>query len=405
MPTFTYQAFTESGSSVNGSVEADTVEEARSMIAARGLIPSKVIRGGGGEDSFMARLDAKLAKVKMQDLILFTKQFRTLFNAGLSIVNLLEVLEQQTENKKLQKTVAEISADIKSGQSMYNAFKKHEAIFTTLYCSMIRAGEVSGTLPEVLDRLIYIIEHEYKVKKQIKSALIYPIVVLVALVGAFIFLLTFVMPKFADTFGAAGIELPLPTKVCIAMYEFLFAYGIHLVIGIVVFIAAIIIYIRTPQGKLVKDRLLLRMPLVGPVFQKGAMSRFASIFALLQSSGVSILETVTILAKTIGNKAISMEFDNLKEKLQEGRGISGPLRASQHFTPMIINMISIGEETGDLDSMLSEVAKHYDFEVEYSVQRMSELMGPVLMGFLATIVGFFAMAIFFPIFDLTKTVQ
>ena len=405
MPNFQYQAFTESGSSVTGTIEAKSMEEARQLIASKGFIPSKVTRGGGGEGSFMERIDEKLSTVKPPDLILFTKQFRTLFNAGLSIVNLLEVLEQQTENKKLRKAVIDIGQDIKEGQSLYNAFRKHDSIFNPLYCSMLRAGEVSGTLPEVMERLIYIIEHEYTIKKQIKSALIYPVIVIVTLIGAFIFLLTYVMPKFAHTFQSAGIELPLPTKICISLYEIMFGWW-HVMLGsFIVGVGALIFYIRTPQGHLVKDKLILKMPIIGGVFQKGAMARFASIFALLQSSGVSILETVTILAETIGNMAISLEFDNLKEKLQEGRGIAGPLRSSQHFTPMIINMISIGEETGDLDSMLSEVAKHYDFEVEYAVHRMSELIGPLLMGALATIVGFFAMAIFFPMFDLTKMVK
>ena len=248
MPKFSYEAVTESGSRVKGSVEAETIEEARQQIAGKGYIPSKVSKGGGGESAF-SKLDAKVSGVKVPELILFTKQFRTLFNAGLSIVNLLEVLEQQSTNKKIQAAVIDIQQDIKQGLSIYNAFRKHPAIFSVLYCSMLRAGEVSGTLPEVLDRLIYIIEHEYKIKKQIKSALIYPIIVLVALTGAFFFLLLGVIPTFMTIFENANLDLPFPTKVCIALNEAIMGYW-HVGLGILVAIAAFLIfYLRTDQGR------------------------------------------------------------------------------------------------------------------------------------------------------------
>ncbi|GAB7081744.1 type II secretion system F family protein [Megalodesulfovibrio paquesii] len=406
MATFSYQAVTESGSTTTGTLEADSADEARQILVQRGLLPSKVVKGeDAGAGGVFTRLNNALSTVTVPELILFTKQFRTMFNAGLSIIALLDVLEQQTTNPKLKSVVVEIGQDIKQGASLFNAFSKHSSVFSHLYCSMLRAGEVAGTLPEVLDRLIYIIEHEHKVKKQIKSALTYPIIVIVLLVGAFIFLLTFVIPAFVTTFEKAKIELPLPTKICIIMYKMLDQYWMIMVVVVVSAIVATFMYLRTESGKLVRDRMLLRLPIIGPVFRKGAMARFASIFSLLQSSGVSVLESVGIISNTIGNAAISLEFDNLREKLQEGRGISGPLRQSRNFTPMIINMIAIGEETGELDAMMREMAKHYDYEVEYQVQRMSELIGPILIVALAVVVGFFAAAILFPIFDLTKMVH
>ncbi len=405
MAKFKYQAITEGGSSVDGVVEADNMEMARDIIASRGLIPSKVTHEGSGELDFVNKIQDRLSKVKIPDIILFTKQFRTLFNAGISIVNLLEVLEQQSENPKLKRAVIDIGEDIKQGSTLYAAFSKHQSIFSPLYCSMLKAGEVSGTLPEVLERLIYLIEHEYKVKKQIQSAMVYPIIVVVLLVGAFLFLLNFVIPKFVGIFARAKIDLPLPTKVCMFMYEALQSYWHVGLVTIIGTITAIVLYVRTEKGRFVKDSMMLKMPLIGIVLRKGAMARFASIFSLLQSSGVSILDTVGILSSTIGNEAISQEFEHLKEKLQEGRGISGPLRNSRNFTPMVINMIAIGEESGNLDDMLKQVATHYDYEVEYSVNRMSELIGPILMCCLAVVVGFFAAAVLFPMFDLTKTVH
>ncbi len=405
MAKYKYEGITEGGSSINGTLEAETIEAARDMVLAKGYIPTKVVPEGSKENSFTQAVARKFNKVKIPEIILFTKQFRTLFDAGISIVSLLEVLEQQSENERLKKAVVNIGEEIRQGSTLFGAFNKHQDIFSPLYCSMLRAGEVAGTLPEVLERLIYLIEHEHKVKKQIQSAMVYPIIVVVLLVGAFIFLLNFVIPKFVGIFKSARLELPLPTKICMFMYEALQSYWHVGLITITVIVVSIFLYIRTEKGAYVKDSMLLRIPLVGTVLQKGAMARFASIFSLLQSSGVSILETVSILADTIGNTAISQEFDNLRDKLQEGRGIAGPLRNSRNFTPMVINMIAIGEESGNLDDMLTQVANHYDYEVEYSVQRMSELIGPILMCCLAVVVGFFATAILFPMFDLTKTVH
>ncbi len=405
MTKYKYEGITEGGSAISGSLEADTIEAARDMVLGKGYIPTKVIPETAKENSFTSAIARKFKSVKIPEIILFTKQFRTLFDAGISIVNLLEVLEQQSDNEHLKKAVVQIGDDIRQGSTLFGAFNKHQDIFSPLYCSMIRAGEVAGTLPEVLERLIYLIEHEYKVKKQIQSAMVYPIIVVVLLVAAFIFLLNFVIPKFVGIFKSARIELPLPTKICMFMYQGMQSYWLIGLIVIASVVTVLFLYVRTEKGAYVKDSMMLRIPLVGTVLRKGAMARFASIFSLLQSSGVSILETVGILADTIGNNAISQEFDNLKEKLQEGRGIAGPLRSSRNFTPMVINMIAIGEESGNLDEMLTQVANHYDYEVEYSVQRMSELIGPILMCCLAVVVGFFATAILFPMFDLTKMVH
>ncbi|NJB68570.1 type IV pilus assembly protein PilC [Desulfobaculum xiamenense] len=402
MQKFRYQAITDSGSPVSGVIEADSTELALDMLVSKGLLPSEVRPAGASLSLNFKAIDEMLATVKPGDLILFTKQFRTMVNAGLSILNVLDVLEQQTENPKLKKAVIAISQDIRQGTTIYEAFSKHPRIFDNLYCSMLRAGEVSGNLSEVLERLIYIIQHEFEIKQQIKSALTYPAIVVTALFGAFIFLLTFVIPKFMGIFASAKIELPMPTRVCIFLYDGLNNYWPLIVGGVVLGVTALVMYCRTPQGRLVRDKFLLRCPLIGKVMLKAAMSRFAAIFALLQSSGVSVINSVSVLAQTIGNAAIERVFENLKDQLQEGKGISRPLKSSPFFTPLIITMIAIGEESGNLDEMLREVASHYDYEVEYSVKKMAEMIGPILILVLAGVVGFFALAIFLPMWDLTK---
>jgi type IV pilus assembly protein PilC len=266
---------------------------------------------------------------------------------------------------------------------------------------MIRAGETSGALPEVLGRLTYIIEHENKVKSDIKSALMYPIIVVVFLFIAFIILLTAVIPKFVNIFKSAGLDLPLPTQICMIMYTFLTNYWYLVIGGFVGGTAALIYYVRTDQGKLVRDTLLMKIPILGPVFIKSAISRFASIFAILQSSGVDVLESFDILAGTIGNAAIGKEIHGIKDRLAEGHGISGPLSEGKYFTPMLINMVAVGEESGNLEDMLGDVAEHYDAEVEYSTSKMSQSIAPILTIGLAAVVGFFALAIFLPMWDLT----
>jgi type IV pilus assembly protein PilC len=343
-----------------------------------------------------------LTPVLAPDLILFTKQFKTLIRAGVPILKLLQVLENQTDNLKLKNIVGTMSRDIKEGSSLSDAFKKHPKAFSPLYCSMVQAGEASGTLPEILERLIYIIEHEHKIKSDVKSALQYPVIILFFLGVTFLILLTYVIPKFVKIFVTAGLELPLATRICMVMYQFLVDYW-YVVIGIsVAAILGLINFFRTDQGRFVRDTFLLNVPILGPLFIKAAMSRFASIFAILQTSGVAILESMKILSGTIGNTAISREFSRINDRLEQGRGIAGPLSSAKYFTPIVINMVAIGEESGNLDEMLSEVAGHYDSELEYAMKKLSDSIGPILTVGLAGVVAFFALAIFLPMWDLTQ---
>ncbi|MBW2515532.1 MAG: type II secretion system F family protein [Deltaproteobacteria bacterium] len=402
MPKFQYQAITETGATTSGEIEADSLESANSLLAARGYIPTRVRAEQAALSGFqMSKIRELLSPVKAPELILFTKQFKTMFNAGVSMINMLAILEQQTENPRLRGVLGKMHQDIKEGASLYEAFRKHPKVFSPLYCSMIRAGETSGALPEVLERLTYIIEHENQVKSDIKSALTYPVIVVVFLFSAFLILITQVIPKFASIFKNAGLQLPLPTQICIFLYEVLSSYWLF-VLGAAILVGLFLYYyLKTRQGKLMRDTLLMKVPLLGPLFVKSAVSRFASIFSILQSSGVDVLDSMDILTETIGNAAIGNELENIKDRLAEGRGIAGPLGEAKYFTPMLINMVAIGEESGSLESMLQEVASHYDSEVEYAMKKLSEAIGPLLTVGLAAVVGFFALAIFLPMWDLT----
>jgi len=403
VPQFSYEAINEAGNTIRGDLEASDAESAKLRLVGMGYIPVAVRRGGADREAgFLDRLQVALSAVKPQELILFTKQFKTMLAAGLSMIEILRVLEQQTENPRLRKICGRMSDEVKKGASISQALAVDKRVFSPLYVSMVRAGETAGALPAVLDRLISIISHEHQVKSDIKSALQYPATVVIALFGAFFVLLTYVVPVFARLFASAKVELPLPTRIAVALNHVLVAYWPALLLGVLGVGVALYLYCRTEQGKVVRDGLLLAIPVIGVLFQKAAMSRFASIFAILQGSGVPVLTTIDILVGTIGNAAIAREFRRIQNLIRSGQGLAGPLERAKYFTPMVVTMVAVGEESGNLDEMLKAISEHYDAEVAYAVKRLSDALGPVLIVGLAAVVGFFALAIFLPMWDMTQ---
>lgn len=383
------------------------MESVESFLLSKGYIPSGITPASAAKASGISLLDKINARIGIssKDLILFSKQFRSMMHAGIPIIRIFEVLENQTEHKTLKKVVSTIGEDIRTGATLYDAMKQHPTIFTPLYLSMVSAGEASGTIINVLDRLIKIIEHEAKVKSDIKSALQYPIIVLIALGLAFFILLTFVIPKFASMFAKVGLELPIPTKIALFLYAIIADYwsiAIPVVFGLIIGLRW---WFSTVKGRYVLDAFLLKLPLFGPLFQKAAMSRFASIFSILHASGVPVMQSLDILSGTIGNSAISREFEIVREKIREGQGIAGPLKKAKYFPPMVVDMVAIGEESGNIEDMLHQVSVHYDDEVSYAVKGLSDALGPILVVGLAAVVGFFALAIFLPMWDMTKMVK
>jgi type IV pilus assembly protein PilC len=403
MALYSYQAFNEGGNVVSGEIEADSLAMANNVLTARGYIPSKVVeKGPVVSGAFIRKIQEKLTPINPSELILFTKQFKTMIRAGVPILKLLKVLENQTDNNALRNMIIEITMDIEEGSSLHDAFRKHPKAFSPLYCSMLRAGEASGALPEIMDRLIYILEHENKVKSDIKSAFQYPIIVLAFLGIAFFVLLTFVVPKFVGIFTRANLDLPLPTQICMILYQLLANYWFILLLAIIAGVVFLRYYLKTDRGQHVKDSFLMQIPLLGSLFVKAAMARFASIFSILQASGVPVLDCIRILTETIDNSAISSEFDLVAERLEEGRGLAEPLKSAKYFTPIIVNMVAIGEESDNLEEMLAEAAQHYDAEVEYAMKKVSDSIAPILTIGLAVVVGFFALAIYLPMWDMSQ---
>ena len=406
MAIFSYQAINEGGVTVSGTIEADSTNAAEQALSARGLIPIKTTaKAGVRSETFLNALLTPLQRVRPDTLIMFTTQFRTLIKAGVPMMTLLQALETQTEDLRLKRVIVAVSQDVTEGLSLHEAFAKHPAVFSPLYCAMVRAGEASGALAQVLDRLMKILQHEHKIRTDIRSALQYPALVVLFLVVAFFVLLTYVIPKFSYIFLRSGLELPLPTRICVAMYNGLVLYWPILLIITVGAVIGVLTYLRTDQGRLFKDRMLLTLPLVGALYQKAAMARFASIFSILQASGVTVLDAMQILSETINNRAIGKEFELISERLEQGRGIAGPLGQSRYFTPIVINMTAIGEESGNLEAMLGDIAEHYDTELTYTLKRFADSLGPLLTVGLAVVIGFFALAIYLPMWDLSQVVR
>ncbi len=406
MPIFSCEATNSSGSIVTESIEAESPDMAKQILISKGYTPIRIIKE---KSRFFPSLSVPfwlgVGRISAPDLVLFTKQFGTMIRAGVNIRLLLQILENQVENPRLSRIIARMFKDVHEGHRLFEAFSRHPKVFSPLYCSMIQAGETSGQLGEVMARLSYILEHEYKVKSDVKAALQYPIIVLLFLVVAFFVLLTYVIPKFAVIFRNANIALPLPTQICLVMYEWVFLYWHFLLLGAAGLAAFIYFYIGVELGRYYRDVFLMKVPLIGQLIRKASMSRFASIFSILHFSGVPILNTMRILSNTIGNAAIAKEFDKIRQRIEEGGGISGPLKKARYFTPMVVNMVAIGEASGNLGEMLREISNHYDTEVEYATKRLSEGIGPFLTICLAVIVGFFALAIFLPMWDIAKTVR
>lgn len=405
MPVFSYRASDHAGKMRNGTLTAGTLEEALNRIVDSNLIPVDLKPVGEAAGSIFSRLQTHYMPVPVSDLIVFTKQLVTMVRVGIPMTQAFAILRDQTEQPRLRRLAGVIREDIEGGSSLSVAAGKHPKVFSPLFCSLIEAGETSGTLPEVLDRLLYLIEHEAQIKADIKTAIRYPVIVVFALVVAFLIMVGFVIPRFAGFFSQQGLNLPLPTRICITMSEILLGYGIWIALGM---IAGGLLghkyFNRTDPGRLIRDRAMLAMPLIGSVLVKAAMSRFASIFAILQSSGVLVLESMRILTQSVGNAAISAEFIKVRELLEEGHGIAGPLSSSKYFPPMLINMVKIGEESGRLDEMLRHVSQHYDVEISYTIKKMTDAIGPILIVSLTVVVGFFALAIYMPMWELTQMV-
>ncbi len=339
-------------------------------------------------------------RVKERDIVIFTRTFSTMVDAGLPLVQCLEILAQQTENPALSKAIGDIGQSVESGSTYADALRKHPKIFDDLYCNMVEAGETGGILDTILNRLASYMEKSITLKRQVKSAMVYPSVVIAVAVSVVTFLMYAVIPVFAKIFVSLGSTLPLPTKIVIAFSHFIQSYILLLIaVGIGLFFA-IRYFRKTDKGAKIFDSLLLKAPVFGILLRKVAVAKFTRTLGTLISSGVPILEGLEITAKTAGNKVIEEAVMKTRVSISEGKTISEPLAATDVFPPMVTQMIAVGESTGALDAMLDKIADFYDEEVDIAVSNLTQMLEPMLMVFLGVSVGFIVIAMYMPMFKL-----
>jgi len=395
MGKFTYKARDEKGSLVTGIIEGDNRRAAYAQIDALGLFPVTVSEAREEIFSIENFLTA-LKPVRYDDIIFFTRQLQTVIRAGIPILSGLRAIEEQTSNVKLRGAIREMVQDIDKGASLSDAMMKQKKLFPDLYTSMVKAGEIGGSLEEVLERLATLLEFQLKTKEMLKSAIRYPIFVVTTLLIAFLVLINFVVPRFAVLFRGAKMDLPLPTRMLLLTNDIFQNYAIYLGISIFILIGGFLLYKRTDAGTLEIDRLKLRAPLIGPIILKICMSRFANMFENLIKVGIPVVRTLEVVSRTVGNEYIAQKIIEISGKIERGLGISRPLREAEIFPPLIIHLISTGEQTGSLEDMLKEVSTHYDREITYSINRLSTWIEPLLTAGLSLMVLFLALAIFLP---------
>mgnify|MGYP001468003389 FL=1 len=395
MGKFTYKARDEKGSLVTGIIEGDNRRAAYAQIDALGLFPVTVSEAREEIFSIENFLTA-LKPVRYDDIIFFTRQLQTVIRAGIPILSGLRAIEEQTSNVKLRGAIREMVQDIDKGASLSDAMMKQKKLFPDLYTSMVKAGEIGGSLEEVLERLATLLEFQLKTKEMLKSAIRYPIFVVTTLLIAFLVLIHFVVPRFAVLFRGAKMDLPLPTRMLLLTNDIFQNYAIYLGISIFILIGGFLLYKRTDAGTLEIDRLKLRAPLIGPIILKICMSRFANMFENLIKVGIPVVRTLEVVSRTVGNEYIAQKIIEISGKIERGLGISRPLREAEIFPPLIIHLISTGEQTGSLEDMLKEVSTHYDREITYSINRLSTWIEPLLTAGLSLMVLFLALAIFLP---------
>jgi len=379
-------------------MEAARGEAVADQLSGQGYIP--VLIEEQKPPFLRPELLERFTRVKPQELIIFNRQLATLMSAGVPFIQSLTTLEKQTENPRLKKTIADIRRNVEAGSSFSEALAKHPDIFSKLYVNMVQAGETGGILDAILDRLALLAEQEAETRSRVKAAVRYPMIVVVAICAAFAFLVSFVIPRFSSIFAQFKTELPFPTRVLIGINYAVQHYWYLIILGIGLVVWGVLWYVRTPNGRWQWDGLKLKIPVFGMLFQKVALSRFARIFGALQKSGISMMLTLEIAAEILGNVVIARAVEEMRESLREGKGLHGPMEASGMFPPLVVQMMAVGEETGNIDVMLDKVADYYDKDVEYALRNLSTLIEPVLLFFVGGMVLFLALGIFLPMWDM-----
>jgi type IV pilus assembly protein PilC len=401
MPVFQFTARTLKGDLVNDKIDLPTRDDVIAHLRKNRMV---VVQVRAAPKEFKLNFSFG-GGVKTRDIVVMTRQFATMINAGLPLVQAMDILAQQTENKVLADVLRQVVYDVESGMTLADALRKHPKAFSDLYVNMVAAGEAGGILDTILVRLAQFLEKNDAIVRKVKGAMVYPAVIMSVAGIAIAVLLIFVIPTFQSMFASVNLELPLPTRIVIGLSSLLTNYWWAILGAVGGFVFFLTRYYKTPPGRLQIDRLLLKIPVLGDVIRKSAVSRFTRTLGTLISSGVSILDGLEITARTAGNMVIHNAVMESRASIAGGETIAAPLAKSKVFPPMVISMIAVGEQTGGLDEMLSKIADFYDDEVDAAVSTLLSLMEPIMIVVLGVIVGGMVVAMYLPIFDMVNAVQ
>lgn len=400
MPIFIYKARNRAGKRIKGDLDAPSLDMAETVLKRRGFSEIKVKPKPKDilEGTFLE------GGVSSRDMVIFSRQFSTMINSGVPILQSLQVMCEQTENKKLRRKLYEVKNDIESGSSLYEGLNKHKDVFDDLYTNMVDAGETGGVLDVVLDRLAQYIEKVARLKAKVKSAMIYPGVIVTVAVAVIAIILVFVIPTFEQMFADFGGALPAPTQFVINLSRFAKGNILYIILSLIAAFIALKMFYKWERGKILVDNWILFVPVFGPLLRKVVVARFSRTLSTMITSGVPILNALDIVSRTSGNKTVELAVLDAKKSISEGQTLSEPLDETGIFPPMVIHMISIGETTGALDSMLGKIADFYDDEVDVAVDTLTSLIEPIMIVILGVIVGGLVISMYLPIFQIADVV-
>jgi type IV pilus assembly protein PilC len=399
MAVFVYQGRTASGMQ-NGEIEAPDRSSAVGELRRRAILVTKIA------EKTAPRMSLKFGgKVKDKEMAIFTRQFSTMIDAGLPLVQCLNILAEQSESKTLRTVTGQVARNVEGGSTLADALRRHPRTFDDLFTNLVEVGEAGGILDVVLQRLAAYIEKAAALKRKVKAAMVYPCAIIGVALLVVIFMLTFVIPTFAQMFKDLGADLPLPTKVVMWLSNFVRGYILLIIAGLIGCVMALRSYYRTENGRATIDALMLKLPIFGTLVRKVAVARFTRTLGTLVQSGVPILDGLRITARTAGNKVVEKAVLQCRAAVTEGKTLADPLRTSGVFPPMVTQMISVGEQTGALDAMLSKIADFYDDEVDTAVSTLTSLLEPIMIVFLGVVVGGLVVAMYLPIFKLVTLVK
>ena len=406
MPTFDYKARDNTGKLISGELESPNRSIVADKLREMGYFVISIQEKKAREKSVLdADIFEKLQRVRSRDLVVFNNQLATMIGSGLTLVTSLNVLSQQIENKKLREVIVAVRDDVESGASFSAALDKHPGVFTPLFVNMINAGETGGALEEILRRLAVFAEQSEEIMTNVKTALTYPGLIVFITISVVAFLVMGVLPKFESLFSSMNVPLPLPTQILLGTSRFLRLNWPFIAGGVVVLIVAFFKYKKTKQGGYNIDLLALKIPIFGNIIKKAAISRFSRTLGTLISSGVPILQSLRIVETTVGNAAIGQIVAQVADNVNRGESMGPPLRDNKIFPPMVGHMVSVGEESGTLDTILNKIADFYDSEVASMVKRLSSIIEPVLLVFIGGMVGMIALSLFLPMFNLVNVIH